>query len=141
MSIPDFQASTVEPSEEKLPRQQKGLKIEAIDFEEDFKRFIESLDLIKNPKEVIFYGNKKGRGRVNKSARRSSYIGVCKNGPHWQALIAINHKKTYIGTYISQKEAAKAYDYYCMLIHCFSARTNFRYTKEQALELVHNFKS
>ena len=55
--------------------------------------------------------------RSTNSARRSNYIGVFKNGPNWQALIAIDGVKTYIGTYKGEEEAARAFDYYSIYLH------------------------
>lgn len=65
---------------------------------------------------------------------------MCKNGPNWQSLISIKKKKTYIGTYDSQEEAAKAYDYYCMMVNGLKAKTNYAYTKAEALKLVEDME-
>ena len=48
----------------------------------------------------------------------------------------INRKKTYIGNYDSEEDAAKAYDQYAIKYHGDKARTNFFY---QGYCQVNNF--
>ena len=82
---------------------------------------------------------KKKHDRVKSSNRRSVFIGVSKNGPSWQSMITVNKRKTYIGTYKTEKEAAIAFDFYSMLIHALEGKTNFSYTKGQVWEMINNF--
>ena len=89
---------------------------------------------------IIFFRKYKSLNRVNRSLKRTSYFGVSKNGPNWQTLITINKKKTYVGTFMTEKEAAKVYDFYSMVLKCEVAKTNFNYTKNQALELVNKYE-
>ncbi|CAI2374986.1 unnamed protein product [Moneuplotes crassus] len=75
--------------------------------------------------------------------RRSKYIGVSKNNIHWQALINVDRKKKYIGTFIDEVEAARAYDIYSLAIKGKEACLNFDYTVQEMLEnieyyLTHN---
>ncbi|CAI2368357.1 unnamed protein product [Moneuplotes crassus] len=121
------------------PKSHRKTRIGSLNFDEKLLSFIDAISIFKNPDEIIFIGNKKGRNRINASRKRSKYIGVCKNGPHWQALIAINKQKTYIGTYMTQELAAKAYDFYCMLIQSLKAKTNFSYTKREVEEMISHY--
>ena len=40
----------------------------------------------------------------------------------------IEHRKTYIGSYHEDEDAARVYDKYALLINGFKAKTNFDYT-------------
>ena len=61
-----------------------------------------------------------GRRRVNldddglpleqQSTYDSIYVGVYKSGGNWRAQIKVNKKKEYLGTFVTQREAALAYD-------------------------------
>ena len=75
------------------------------------------------------------------SSRRSHYTGVFKNGDNWQALISIQKRKAYIGTYANELEAAKAFDFYSILLNNITATTNFYYTKKDIIGMVENFVS
>ena len=77
------------------------------------------------------------KNNISKSFKRSSkYRGVSRNGNKWQVLIMINRKKTYIGNYDSEEEAARDYDQYAIKYHGDKARTNFFY---QGYCQVNNF--
>mmetsp|Transcript_17518 Transcript_17518/g.19703 ORF Transcript_17518/g.19703 Transcript_17518/m.19703 type:complete len:111 (-) Transcript_17518:199-531(-) len=57
-------------------------------------------ELKKNSNVVIYPRTKGNRGLHNGvSRRRSQYVGVSKNGGHWQALINVGKHKKYIGTF------------------------------------------
>jgi len=77
------------------------------------------------------------RGNISKT--RSNFIGVTKNASHWQALISVWRRKTYIGTYKSELEAAVAFDFICILLHKLSAKTNFSYSKDDILDMLYNY--
>ena len=74
------------------------------------------------------------------SNKRSSFIGVSRNGLHWQALITIEKRKTYIGSYECEKDAAVAFDFFSILLHSFTAKTNFSYTRNNIEEMIWNYK-
>mmetsp|Transcript_3663 Transcript_3663/g.4274 ORF Transcript_3663/g.4274 Transcript_3663/m.4274 type:complete len:237 (+) Transcript_3663:22-732(+) len=73
------------------------------------------------------------------SDRRSRYTGVFKNCSRWQALIAIRKKKTYIQTYSSEYEAARAFDLVSIILKGFSSITNFSYTKKEVKRLLEEY--
>ena len=122
---PSIELSTLEEEKE---RKQEDFQIEQkeprihskeIDFSTDrslylkslLENLLESLEKIENEDRLLIFSKKKLGYRSNKSSkRRSQYTGVFKNGRKWQALIAIRSKKTYINTYNSEVEAAKAFD-------------------------------
>ena len=110
VSIQNFSAKQIKEEEKsmisRIPR------IKHIRFEEYLQDLIEAIDMIPNPRNLIFYSKSKSSNRINASLKQTSYIGVSKNGPNWQSLITINKRKTYIGTFMTEKEAAKAYNYY-----------------------------
>jgi len=66
-----------------------------------------------------------------KSKRGSKFRGVSKNGNQWQVLIMINKKKMYIGSFATEEEAAKNYDYVAIRYHGSKAKTNFLYSEEE----------
>ena len=72
-----------------------------------------------------FHNIKKYKLKVIK--RFSRYRGVCKNRKKWQVYIMINKKNTYLGSYRSEKMAAKIYDLFAIKKNGINAKTNFRY--------------
>ena len=88
--------------------------------------------------QVVVHRSAKSRhsSKSSKSTRRSRYIGVSKNGDVWQSLIMIDKKKTYIGSYLSEDDAARSYDLYALILKHLSARTNFDYTLPQIRDMV-----
>ena len=86
--------------------------------------------------ESIVVGQARKIQRKYRSERRSSYIGVSKNGPNWQAMISSAKMKSYIGTYVSEFEAAEMFDLYSLLVNGFSAKTNFSYSKAGIIDLI-----
>ena len=110
------------------------------------KQSLECLELLlknlwDNGQLVIKRANKsKTKPITSTSTRRSSYIGVSKNGDVWQSLIMIDSKKTYIGSFKTEDEAAMSYDFYAIMMKHFSAKTNFDYTLHQIQKMVENYK-
>ena len=102
------------------------------------------LDIVQNfaaDDITLVVGNNKAEPKDGPlSSKRSSFIGVFRNGAHWQALITINKRKTYIGSYESEKDAAFAFDLHSMLLHSLTAKTNFSYTKHNIEEMIWNYK-
>ena len=90
---------------------------------------------------LFVHGKRKSTARVRVSSRRSHYTGVFKNGDNWQALISIQKRKTYIGIYASELEAAKAFDFYSILLNNITAIANFDYTKKDIIGMIENFVS
>ena len=93
--------------------------------------------------QTIIYRSKKSRNnsKVQSSSRRSHYIGVSKNGDVWQSLIMIDRKKTYIGSYYTEEEAAKSYDFYAIVLKYLSAKTNFDYNLSEIKQMIMNYHS
>ena len=88
--------------------------------------------------EIVIHRSGKSRSfsKPFKSGRRSSYIGVSRNGDVWQSLIMIDRKKTYIGSYLTEEEAARSYDFYSLILKQFSAKTNFDYSITQIRQMI-----
>ena len=78
---------------------------------------------------------------MTNSARRSKYIGVFKNNHNWQAFITMNKKKIYIGSYSLEEGAAKAFDFYSILLNKEKATTNFDYTKQDLFEILQEYNT
>ena len=51
----------------------------------------------------------------------------------------IDSKKTYIGSYYTEEEAAIAYDFYSIVIKQFAAKTNFDYTLPLIKKMVQSY--
>lgn len=68
---------------------------------------------------------------IGRNKRSSRYRGVSKNGNQWQVLMMINKKKSYIGSFPSEKVAARIYDILSLKNRGLNARTNFIYTSQQ----------
>ena len=79
----------------------------------------------KNKKKLFF-----------KRKRTSKYRGVSKNGNHWQTLIMNNRIYSYIGTFNSEKLAARIYDLISLKKKGINAKTNFIYCKRQIQNIL-----
>ena len=86
-------------------------------------------------------GKTKSNRTVTTSKNRSRFIGVSKNGPNWQALISVNKKKMYVGTYDTEVGAAKAFDMFSLILNKLSAVTNFSYTRPEILNLAEEYRA
>jgi len=95
--------------------------------------------MVRDSSVTLVYGKSKSAPRIGSnglSSRRSSYTGVFKNGRNWQTLISIKKKKTYIGTFGSELEAAKTFDFFSIVVNGLTATTNFNYSAENVLEMI-----
>ena len=122
-----------------VKRSKKKLLLQKIDFERQLSKLQADLAMIPTSSSEIITSRTKSIRSDDFSIRRSQYIGVSRNGPSWQALIAIKKRKTYIGTYDDQDEAARAFDFYSMLLHSLTAKTNFSYTKREVLDMIDRY--
>ena len=77
---------------------------------------------------------KKKRNIFKITYKTSRYKGVSKNKNNWQAYIRINDRNIYLGTYKSEKIAAKIYDFMIIKKNGSNAKTNFKYTNEQIVK-------
>mmetsp|Transcript_42857 Transcript_42857/g.50254 ORF Transcript_42857/g.50254 Transcript_42857/m.50254 type:complete len:139 (-) Transcript_42857:33-449(-) len=128
MNQPKETISSQEPCEElsKTTSPLKIVRIKTMNFKKELTRLVKTIDNISDDDRVVFKGCRKGVNRINESMKKSLYIGVTKNGPHWQTLITINERKTYLGTFVEQEVAARV----------LKARPNFKYTKSEAQALI-----
>mmetsp|Transcript_13053 Transcript_13053/g.14680 ORF Transcript_13053/g.14680 Transcript_13053/m.14680 type:complete len:140 (+) Transcript_13053:264-683(+) len=90
---------------------------------------------------IVILPRTKGRRNLNKggSCNRSSYVGVTKNVDHWQALINMGKSKKYIGSFLTEKEAALTYDFYALGVHGLKAKTNFKHSGVEILAMIESF--
>jgi hypothetical protein len=91
--------------------------------------------------EVVFEKADKSAnppGHVPKK-QRANFIGVSKNGANWQSLIVINNVKVYLGTYKTQEEAARTFDFHSMVVKYKSARVNYDYTARDFMKMIEIF--
>ena len=132
-----FEELKLNQIENKLKRK---MEISSICLIKNLHTLIKCIQRVEDNNEVVFLGKQKSSNRANASAKRTSYFGVSKNGPNWQTLISINKKKTYVGTFMTEREAGEAYDFYSMLLHGSKALTNFTYSKLQVENLINNYR-
>eukprot|EP01016_Furgasonia_blochmanni_P048485 TRINITY_DN7227_c0_g3_i1.p1 TRINITY_DN7227_c0_g3~~TRINITY_DN7227_c0_g3_i1.p1 ORF type:complete len:336 (+),score=27.41 TRINITY_DN7227_c0_g3_i1:1-1008(+) len=102
-------------------------------------KYEESTPKIENTKierETSSYSAEAVGSSTKKSKSRSSrFRGVSKNGNQWQAIIMVNNKKRYVGSYSTEAHAAKAYDLAAIQNHGDKAKTNFSYTLEELAKI------
>lgn len=122
------------------PRKKNRL-LKSRNTQDNLERLESMLTHYKDDGRVIIYRSPKSKSNTKcfRSGRRSTFIGVSKNGDVWQSLIMIDSKKTYIGSYHTEEEAALAYDFYSIVMKHFAAKTNFDYTLLQVKRMVKNY--
>lgn len=64
-------------------------------------------------------------GKVTRGVPSSQYKGVYKKRSRWAARIAVNGETTWLGTFKTEEEAARAYDAAAKRLHGEFARLNF----------------
>uniref|UniRef100_A0A7S3N8K2 AP2/ERF domain-containing protein n=1 Tax=Euplotes harpa TaxID=151035 RepID=A0A7S3N8K2_9SPIT len=96
--------------------------------------------MLKQQTLVSIQSSQETRNRQSQLGRGSVFMGVSKNGEHWQVMINCGKDKKYIGTYLSEKEAAIAYDFYSICLHESKAKTNFSYDAGMVSRMVENYK-
>jgi len=71
------------------------------------------------------------------SGRRSQFTGVtwCKKSKKWRAQITINKKLTFLGFFVNEVSAARAYDA-AVIKHTLQRSTNFSYVTEKPAVVV-----
>ena len=67
-----------------------------------------------------------GQPLARQSTYASIYVGVFKNGGNWLARISVNNKSENLGTFVTQREAALAYDRRARKLRNPRRGTNFR---------------
>ena len=109
-----------------------------ISFNNNNKKFENEInvDFNKNNsiKDNIYNTNKnlsKKRNKFKVIYKTSRYKGVSKNKKNWQVYIRINNINTYLGSYSSEKTAAKIYDIMAIKKNGIKAKTNFKYNNKQ----------
>ena len=106
---------------------------------EDLMTFLLPMDC-SGTRQLITRSHKAEPKRGPRCKTWSKYIGVTRNGNKWQSLISVNKRKTYIGSYDTERECAVAFDFHCILVHGLKARTNFSYTKGDLVSMLQSYK-
>lgn len=95
------------------PRDRSKLSLFA---EQNLAKFRQILSEIPDDQLVLSYSKPKMASKTPyRSKRRSKFTGVFKNGHRWQTLVSIMKKKTYVGTFKTEIEAARVYDFYSFI--------------------------
>lgn len=97
---------------------------------------------VPNQEDQIFSRTTKAAASIGRkqTKKRSKFIGVSRNGNHWQALIVIEDIKVYLGTYKSQKDAATVFDFFSIMLHDKLAKVNSSYNAKQVQLMIQNFQ-
>ena len=135
----------VESFEATQPRKYKTSKknlLSRYDFPAKAETLLDMLSVLSLPEgQPLVTASKKAepkRGPI--CSTRSDFIGVTRNGPQWQSLISVGRRKTYIGSYQTERECAVAFDFHSILLHGLTAKTNFSYSKENMVEMIGQYK-
>ena len=124
----------------KKPLENTHLMLKRYHLEVKADKILRLLLSVESDYNLLINGSRKADPKYGPiSNTRSSYIGVSGNGAQWQALITINKRKTYIGSYESEQDAAVAFDFHCILLHSLRAKTNFNYSKANIVSMIANY--
>lgn len=115
-------------------------------FRDYFKRrlatTLEQLQMLPKDKIIVYKSEKQAMSKNSKHPeKRSSYIGVSKNGANWQSLVVVNKTKLYIATSPDEEEAAKIFDFYTLLHSFGKGKLNWTYSVGEAIELISRYES
>lgn len=78
-----------------------------------------------NLRVVTHSQNLANRSITKRTANRFKGITQCKRTGHWQAKIMVNYKTIYLGTYKTDEDAAKEYDWAAICYFGDNAKLNF----------------
>ena len=125
-------------------------KIKKKELQFNNKEFLNNKQIILKYNEIVYINKFLIKEKINKilkdlnKKRSSKYRGVSKNGNGWQVLMMFNKNKSYVGTFYSEKLAARIYDIVSIKRIGINAKTNFLYNNEQISRIVEaniDFKS
>ena len=102
-------------------------KIENNNYSLELKYNITNLKINNKIKKEKTSTNKK-KNKFKVTRKISKYRGVTRNKKKWQVYIWKNKKNNYLGSYSSEKFAAKIYDVMAIKQKGFKAKTNFKYS-------------
>ena len=128
-----------EGAESAKPSLHKRLLVQTHDFSQNIQRLLAAVKGSIDEDKIIVNAKKKSEAKVCRSNRRSRFTGVFRNGDNWQSFISIEKRKTYLGTYDTQEEAAEVFDFYSLLLNWLVAKTNFDYSKKDIENMINKF--
>ncbi|CAI2371468.1 unnamed protein product [Moneuplotes crassus] len=73
------------------------------------------------------------------SKRRTRSIGLTKNSVNYQTVIVVEGKKTYVGSFPLEVDAAITFDFYSLTLHNNKTPTNFAWRAEDVFEMLESF--
>ena len=100
-----------------------------LELKENLKE-IKNLNITSKEVNKINISAKKKKIKFKVIKKTSKYKGIVRNKKKWQVYIMINRKNTYLGSYISETNAAKVYDLMAIKKNGIKAKTNFKYNKK-----------
>ncbi|CAI2363421.1 unnamed protein product [Moneuplotes crassus] len=83
----------------------------------------------------LLFVHAKKKSNVCKTRR----VRVNKNSSNYQTVMVVGGKKTYVGSYPLEVDAAITFDFYSLMLHNNKAPTNFSWRAEDVLEMLESF--